>query len=67
MNTYIELLELVAELLMSDDKSRKALGAEIKRLTESWINNWSPDFCNDDEWGETKQKVDAILEARGGA
>lgn len=29
----IELLELIAELNMSDDKSRQALGAEIKRLT----------------------------------
>ena len=30
-----ELLELIAELNMSDDKSRQALWAEIKRLTAS--------------------------------
>lgn len=31
----IELLELIAELRMSGDKSRQALGAEIKRLTDA--------------------------------
>jgi hypothetical protein len=29
----IELLELIAELAMSENKSRQALGAEVKRLT----------------------------------
>lgn len=34
MSANIELLELIAELSLSDDKTRRALGAEIKRLTE---------------------------------
>jgi hypothetical protein len=37
MSDNIELLELIAELNMSDDKSRQALGAEIKRLTSGMI------------------------------
>jgi hypothetical protein len=32
-NNEVELLELIAELGMSSDRSRQAIGAEVKRLT----------------------------------
>lgn len=39
-------------------------------LTEvmGWISNWDPSFIHDDEWTETQQRVEEILElAKKGA
>ncbi len=34
---------------------------EALRETKEWIDNWSPNFCDDEEWDETKIKVDGAI------
>lgn len=37
------------------------------REVMAWINNWDPAFVMDDEWPETKARVDAALARREAA
>jgi Xaa-Pro aminopeptidase len=36
------------------------LEAALREVME-WVRNWSPNFTDDDEWPETKAKVEAAL------
>lgn len=40
--------------------AHEALVAALAEVME-WIANWHPDFTDDPEWSDTRQKVDAAL------
>ena len=46
------------ERLRSDNAKLRAALEEVM----TWINNWDPEFCDDDEWDDTQRKVSAALE-----
>ncbi len=48
---------------MSDAETRAALYEAVEALKEvmAWIKNWDPDFVEDDEWDDTKARVDKVL------
>lgn len=62
LGSSADIFQAAEELAKLRAKGEEAI--DILAEVMSWINNWSPDFCNDDEWGETKEKVDAILGAK---
>ncbi len=45
---------------MSDAEKLQQTQAALKEVM-TWIDNWSPRFVYDDEWAETKEKVNAVL------
>lgn len=34
---------------------------EVLREVNEWIDNWEPDFTDDEEWEATQAKIDDIL------
>ncbi len=41
---------------MHSDRLREAL-----RELYSWVQNWDPNFIHDEEWPDTRKKVEAVL------
>jgi hypothetical protein len=39
----------------------KELLKELKTVME-WINNWSPEFTQDDEWASEEQRVRELID-----
>ena len=49
-------LEEIERLRADNAKLREALEEVM-----TWIDNWDPVFCEDDEWDDTKNKVSAAI------
>lgn len=61
----------IALRLENDAATIATQAAQIEALAEvltevmEWIKNWDPQFVQDDEWGETKGKVERALSNTG--
>jgi hypothetical protein len=41
--------------------SQEAALREVLKEVMDWIDNWDPNFLDDEEWSATREKVDALL------
>ncbi|WP_091891114.1 hypothetical protein [Methylobacterium sp. yr596] len=49
--------DLAYHLLCQEERQLRASLTEVRE----WISNWSPNFTQDEEWPETKARMDAAL------
>lgn len=54
-----ELVSMSQEIIKLKDQNRELLAA--LKLVMSWVENWSPEFTQDDEWAIDASRISAAI------